>query len=134
VFNVLTVRVEAVDAMFDLGEDATGGIQLADSNNRHYHLRNVERMQLWGCVWRNTGVSNRALQVHPVGGMRRLVKFWPRCVCGGLKVVIAPYHRQMEAPSFRKTRAFVRPKAVLWLDSEYAVENDTKGRIFGAVG
>jgi hypothetical protein len=66
--------------------------------------------------------------------MRRLVKFWPRCVCGGLKVVIAPYPRQMEAPSFRKTRAFVRPKAVLWLDSECAVENDTKGRIFGAVG
>lgn len=42
---MLTVRVEAVDAMLDLGENATGGIQLADSGNRRYHFRNVEKYE-----------------------------------------------------------------------------------------
>jgi hypothetical protein len=42
---LLTVRVEAVDAMLDLGENATGGIQLANSNNRRYHLRNVQEYE-----------------------------------------------------------------------------------------
>jgi hypothetical protein len=34
---------------------------------------------------------------------------------------IAPYPGQMEAPSFRKTRAFVWSEAAVWLDGEYAV-------------
>ena len=37
-FNVLTVGVEAVNAVLDFGEDATGGIQLAVSNIRPYHV------------------------------------------------------------------------------------------------
>jgi hypothetical protein len=67
------------------------------------------------------------------GRNRRQIKTWPRCVWEFEDSEIAPCPTQMEAPSFRKTRAFARPKAVLWLDSEYAVENDTKGRMFGAV-
>jgi hypothetical protein len=39
--RVLTVRVEAVDAKLDFGEDATGGIQLAVTSRCLYHLRNV---------------------------------------------------------------------------------------------
>lgn len=35
---VLTVGVEAVNAVLDFGEDATGGIQLTDSNGRLYHV------------------------------------------------------------------------------------------------
>lgn len=46
----LTVRVEAVDAELDLGEDATGGIQLAHSYGRLYHLRNVEVEPAGGAV------------------------------------------------------------------------------------
>lgn len=45
---------------------------------------------------------------------------------------IAAYPSQKEAPSFRKTRAFGRSKAVVWLDSEYAVTDCTRGAIFGA--
>jgi hypothetical protein len=40
----------------------------------------------------------------------------------------------MEVPSMRITRAFARSKAVVWLDSEYAVTDCTRGRMFGAVG
>lgn len=46
---------------------------------------------------------------------------------------IAPYPDQLEAPSLRKTRAFVCSRAVLWLDSEYAVKKATRGRMFEAV-
>jgi hypothetical protein len=46
---------------------------------------------------------------------------------------IAAYPSLKEAPSFCKTRAFGRSKAVVWLDSEYAVTVCTKGTIFGAV-
>lgn len=45
---------------------------------------------------------------------------------------IAPYPSQLEAPSFRKTRVFGRSRAVVWLDSECAVTDGTKGRMFGA--
>lgn len=46
---------------------------------------------------------------------------------------IAAYPGQMEAPSFRKTRAFVWSKAAVWLDGEYAVRDGTKRRMFGGV-
>ena len=45
---LLAVRVEAVDAMLDLGEDATGGIQLANLDGRRYHLRNVVENEVVG--------------------------------------------------------------------------------------
>jgi hypothetical protein len=34
----LAVGVEAVDAVLDFGEDATGGIQLTNPNDRLYHV------------------------------------------------------------------------------------------------
>jgi hypothetical protein len=46
---------------------------------------------------------------------------------------IAAYPSQKEAPSFHITRAFGRSKAVVWLDSEYAVAECTREAIFGAV-
>jgi hypothetical protein len=55
----LTVGVEAVDAVLDLGEDATGGIRLANSNNRRYHLRNVEKMSC-GAVYGEIQASQTA--------------------------------------------------------------------------
>jgi len=47
---------------------------------------------------------------------------------------IVPCQEQMEAPSFRKTRASVGSKAVLWLDGEYAVRKATRRCLLGAVG
>lgn len=44
----LAVSVEAVDAVLDLGEDATGGIQLANCNNRRYHLQSVDEAEAVG--------------------------------------------------------------------------------------
>lgn len=44
----LAVRVEAVDAMLDLCEDATGGIQLTNGNKRRYHLRSVDEAETVG--------------------------------------------------------------------------------------
>jgi hypothetical protein len=34
--------------MLDLGEDATGGIQLTNTNNRRYHLRSVNEVEAVG--------------------------------------------------------------------------------------
>ena len=48
---LLAVGVEAVDAELDLGEDATGGIQLRVSCGRRYHLRNVEEDPAGGAVY-----------------------------------------------------------------------------------
>jgi hypothetical protein len=39
----LAVGVEPVDTELGLGENASGGIQLAVSHNCRYHLRNVVR-------------------------------------------------------------------------------------------
>jgi hypothetical protein len=49
--RVLAVGIEPVDAKLDLGEDATGGIQLAVSYSCRYHLRNVVRSTLSGAVY-----------------------------------------------------------------------------------
>ena len=124
---LLAVRVEAVDAMLDLGEDATGGIQLANSNNRRYHLRNVDEDEAVGlCLEKYKRL--RVSAVHSSVGWwdagLRLDLIAVRVRFGDSE--IAPCPEQMEAPSFRKTRAFVRSKAVLWLDGEYAVGKGTK--------
>ena len=45
---MLAVGVEAVDAVLDFGEDATGGIQLTGFCGRRYHIRNVEEAPAGG--------------------------------------------------------------------------------------
>ena len=57
--SLLTVGIEAVDSELDLGEDATGGIQLALSCRRLYHLRNVGKEgSRRGRGWTEGVVSN----------------------------------------------------------------------------
>jgi hypothetical protein len=46
---VLAVGVEAVDAVLDLGEDATGGIQLTGSNGRRLYHVSVSSTKDPGC-------------------------------------------------------------------------------------
>jgi hypothetical protein len=50
---LLTVRVETVDAELDLGQNATGLVQLAVVESRLYHLRRSRSKQTgwWGDVW-----------------------------------------------------------------------------------
>jgi hypothetical protein len=47
----LAVGVEPVDTELDLGENASGGIQLAVSHSCRYHLRNVVRCPVGGAVY-----------------------------------------------------------------------------------
>jgi hypothetical protein len=132
---LLTVGVETVDAMLDLGENATGGIQLANSNNRRYHLSNVDGCEAVGLCLE----KYRRLRVSAVYSS---VGWWD--AGPGLDLIavrvkfgdseIEPCPEQMEAPSFRKTRASVGSKAVLWLDGEYAVRKGTRRCLLGAVG
>jgi hypothetical protein len=121
--------------MLDLGEDATGGIQLANSNGRRYHLSNVDRYAAVGLCLE----KYRRLRVSAVYSS---VGWWDAGPTLGLIAVgvkfgdgeIEPCPEQMEAPSFRKTRASVGSKAVLWLDGEYAVRKGTRRCLLGAVG
>jgi len=121
--------------MLDLGENATGGIQLANSNNRRYHLSNVDGCEAVGLCLE----KYRRLRVSAVYSS---VGWWD--AGPGLDLIavrvkfgdseIEPCPEQMEAPSFRKTRASVGSKAVLWLDGEYAVRKGTRRCLLGAVG
>ncbi len=121
--------------MLDLSEDATSGIQLANSDNRRYHLSNVDRYEAVGLCLE----KYRRLRMSAVYSS---VGWW--AAGPGLDLIamrvkfgdseMEPCPEQVEAPSFRKTRAFVGSKAVLWLDSEYAVRKGTRRCLLGAVG
>ncbi len=131
---LLPVCVEAVDAMLDLGENATGGIQLANSNNRRYHLRDLDK---YGAV----GLCLEKYRRLRLGAVYSSVGWWD--AGSGLDLFamcvrfadseMEPCREQVEVPSFRKTRASVGSKPVLWLDDEYAVRKGTRRCLLGAV-
>jgi hypothetical protein len=91
--------------VLDLGEDATGGKQLATSNNRHYHLRNVKEDAAVGLCLE----KYRRLKQNAVGSSVGWdLKPSQDLIAVRVKIEdgeIAPCPRQMEAPSFRRTRA-----------------------------
>ena len=68
--RVLAVSVEAVNAMLDLGEDASGGIQLAVSHRYLYHFRYVLKDPASGAV--NGGIRNasyKSMLCYAVAGL-----------------------------------------------------------------
>lgn len=61
--SVLSVGIEAVDAVLDLGEDAAGCIELAVSHECLYHLRYVLKDLASGAV--NGGIQTASYKCKP---------------------------------------------------------------------